>query len=136
MKQPYTGVFAIIPVDKRFQAVIIHKDFFACTLCSVRNTPDECLNDIGRLTKRYHEQAFFKSLKKYNNGAGMTANTVFKDYVKTIIFNRQNILEDEINDIIVNAKAPYRPKAVFKKRRPIFKVKTPQYDMDWLLESS
>ena len=124
-KQQYTGVFAIIPVNNCFQAVIIHKDFFACTLSSVRNTPEDCLNDISRIIKRYHEQAFFKALKRYNNGMGMSANIVSKDYVRTIIRQRQNILEDKINDIITNAKQPFTPKATFKKKKPMFRVKTP-----------
>ena len=129
---PFANVFVIIPahtlpIPMRWQVVVVRGGYFGFAPCSSRETPEECLADIARLTKRYTECEYIRALDNFNDGVGVEVSTTFKAHVKEMLNNDLNVLEQDIEDVIVFAK---RPKVVLgtKKFKPRIKID----NMDWL----
>ena len=137
---PYDGVFAIIPADMqpvptRYQAVVVRKDYFGFAPCSSRHTPQECLADISKLTQRYTEKNFLDALEGYDDGRGIRVSATFKEHVKNALFNRRNVLEQDIQDVIAHAKRPGTLKAVLGKGKFRPRINAPTGgETDWLFE--
>ena len=134
---PYAGVFAIVPAHAmpaamRWQAVVVRGDLFGFAPCSSRATPEECLADIERLTKRYTESEFFRALKNFNDGTGAVASAPSRAHVREMLDNDLNVLERGIEDVIAGAKRPKTPKAKITKK---FKPRAAAHmNADWLFD--
>ena len=118
---PYAGVFAIIPahdmkVSAKWQLVVVRGERFAVAPCSSRATPEECLADVSRLTRRYTESEFFRALAVYNEGIGMEASATYREHVRKMLRTGLNVLEKDIRDVLVHAKTPktVKPRLVGK----------------------